>query len=76
MLKDHLAHLARVDTTSGTQGYAICLAGFEEQIHFILVVFLFLSVGAGGANGVCPLSSLLSTLGSSRVQRKLVYYCM
>lgn len=38
----------------------------------------FVSVaGEGIANGVCPLQlSLLSMLGSSKVQRKVVYYCM
>lgn len=58
MLKDHLAHLAQMDTTSGAQGHAFCLASFEEQIHFVLVVILFLLVGAGAANGICPLSFL------------------
>lgn len=41
MLKDHLAHLAQMDITSGTWSHAVCLAGCEEQIHFILVVVLF-----------------------------------
>lgn len=41
MLKDHFAHLAQMDIASGIWGHTICPAGWEEQIHFILVVVLF-----------------------------------